>query len=70
MRPLPDRLSVVLTKNADFKAEVTSSCQKTPAPIVMNEMSDALHMLSQNEKVGEIFVIGGQALYEQSLTDF
>jgi len=44
--------------------------KKTPAPIVMNEMSDALHMLSQNEKVGEIFVIGGQALYEQSLTDF
>ena len=67
-RPLSNRLNVILTKNKDFVP--TFSLKPQYEPIVCSSLDQALQRLSENPNVAEIFVIGGQSLFEESLTNF
>ncbi len=54
-KPLLDRVNIVVTRNADFKA---AGC------IVVHSLEEALAIAPKNE---EVFVIGGSQLYNESL---
>jgi dihydrofolate reductase len=53
--PLPNRTSVIITRQADYKAE---GC------IVVNSLDEAIKACPQDE---EVFVIGGGEIYNQSI---
>ena len=66
-RPLPDRLNVVLSRNPD---SVQSRDHKNV--MVKGDLNQAITDLEKFQKmgkIGEIFVIGGSSIYEQSLED-
>ena len=69
-RPLPKRLNVVLTSDPEkFRA----SFGDTIIPenlVVYSDFQNALTSLSADEKVNELFVIGGSSLYEASMNKF
>jgi dihydrofolate reductase len=54
-KPLPDRTSIVITRQKDYKIE---GC------IVVNSLEEALEKSSDQE---EVFVIGGGAIYKEAL---
>ena len=54
-RPLPDRINAVLASPQNAPKDV----------LVFNSFSQALQVLETDEKVGEIFVIGGAQVYAQ-----
>jgi dihydrofolate reductase len=55
-RPLPNRKNIVLTKDANFKADGVQ---------ISNSLEDTLNSLKNSEE--EVFVIGGGQIYKQSL---
>ena len=55
-KPLPNRVSVIITRNEDFKAE---GC------IVVNSLEKALEYCKQNNET-EAFVIGGGEIYNMA----
>ena len=54
-KPLPNRTNIVITRNTDFKA---------PGCIIVHSMEEALATTNSD---GEVFIIGGGAIYEQTL---
>lgn len=38
MRPLPDRLNVILSRNADYKPNCRADLKGTPEPLVFSEL--------------------------------
>lgn len=54
-KPLPDRTSIVITRQKDYKIE---GC------VVVNSLEEALEKSSDQE---EVFVIGGGAIYKEAL---
>ena len=64
LRPLPDRLNVILSRNPDVRSELEIS----PSALVSSSLDDAMSQLSQDSTVGRIFVIGGEAVYREVLT--
>jgi len=54
-RPLPDRRSIVITRNPDYRAE---------GALVFLSLEDALRQVADNE---EVFIIGGGELYRHAL---
>jgi len=54
-KPLPGRLSVIVTRNKDYAYE---GCE------VVNSLEEALELLKDKEKV---FVIGGGEIYQQAM---
>ena len=56
-RPLPNRTSVIITRNKDYKAE---GC------IVVNSIEEALEVAKANGET-EAFIIGGGEIYKSSL---
>ena len=67
-RPLQNRLNIVLSRNADYNPEYNQE-SNAPAPLVCPSLGQALSDASENTDVAEIFVIGGQSLYEEALSD-
>ena len=69
-RPLKDRLNVVLTsKPEEFRASFGD--QIIPENVVVfSDFQDALVSLSADEKVNELFVIGGSSLYNLAMDQF
>jgi len=64
-RPLPDRLNVVLTKaaaEADFKSPYPEGV------LVASSVAGAYEQLQKLEDIEEVFVIGGQAAYQEAVT--
>jgi dihydrofolate reductase len=55
-RPLPNRTNIVITRQADFKAE---GC------LVANSLTDALMLAQQLDE--NIYVIGGAEIYKQAM---
>lgn len=53
--PLPNRHNIVITRNADYTA---------PGATVVHSLEQALQAA---QDAGEVFIIGGGAIYEQSL---
>ena len=68
-RPLPGRLNIVLTRNENYKLEYNSDTldESTPPPQTMSGLEQSLVSLSANPDVAEIFVAGGQPIYEEAL---
>jgi dihydrofolate reductase len=56
-KPLPGRFNIVITRQADWKAEGT---------IVATDLQDALQKAKETN-CNEIFVIGGGEIYKQSM---
>lgn len=59
-RPLANRVNVVLSRNEDFQAEKA---------LVYKSLSEALQAMNSNPLVKEVFIIGGQALFEEAVSD-
>lgn len=57
-RPLPDRLNIVITGQIDYKVP--------PGVIVAHSLDDALGLPSA-KSADEVFIIGGQQIYEQAM---
>jgi len=57
-RPLEDRENIVLTHNPDYKAEGAAVCYS---------LGEALRKADLDEKIGDIFIIGGAQIYELAL---
>ncbi|MDD5750858.1 MAG: dihydrofolate reductase, partial [Candidatus Pacebacteria bacterium] len=60
-RPLPGRLNIVLSLNADYKAEGCLVATSIEQAIELAEQSD------MGQKSGELMVCGGRSVYEQFL---
>ncbi len=56
-RPLPDRLNVVLSRNAGFKAQA----------LIEPTLERAMDVLDKDPKIENIFVIGGAQIYTYAL---
>ena len=56
-RPLKDRLNVVITSNPDYKVS---------GAVVVNTIDEAIEAVKDYKKE-DIYVIGGEAIYEQML---
>jgi dihydrofolate reductase len=54
-RPLPDRRCIVITRNADYRAE---------GVVVVLSLEDALQQVADDE---EVFIIGGGEIYRHAL---
>ncbi|TMW65941.1 hypothetical protein Poli38472_003706 [Pythium oligandrum] len=63
-RPLPQRLNVVLTRNAEFRESAN-----VPADVaVASSLTEALEIIdAKGEAIDQVFVIGGSAVYEEAL---
>ncbi len=57
-RPLPKRTNIVITKNENFNID---------GVVVANSIECAIEKAKASPGGGEIFIIGGQTIYEQSL---
>lgn len=58
-RPLPDRLNVVLSSTA-----AADSCE---GATVARSLTEALESLAGRSETGEVFVIGGAAVYKEAV---
>lgn len=56
-RPLPNRTSIIITRNKDYKAE---GC------IIVHSLDEALKIANQNGET-EAFIIGGGEIYKNSM---
>ncbi len=65
-RPLPNRLNVILSRGLVQGA----FNDENGLTEVYSDLSQALLSVSQNPKVGEVFIIGGASVYEQALKQF
>lgn len=63
-RPLPNRINVVLSSNDQLELIHAPLAEGTPKPLVFKDMDQVLAYLNGLENIGEIFVIGGQAVFE------
>merc|ERR1719330_1087318 len=63
-RPLSGRLNVVLTRNADDSAFASPY---PPDVLVASSVASAVDKLASRADVAEIFVIGGQAAYQEAV---
>ncbi len=70
-RPLPNRLNVILTTNAEYTPTYKAGAvnERTPEPVLFSSFGASIDAVSQMSNVAELFVIGGQALYEEALSD-
>ena len=59
-RPLPDRLNVVLSRNAGFEAREA---------LIASTLERAMDVLEKNPNIENIFVIGGAQIYTYALHD-
>ena len=70
MRPLPGRLNVILSTNTDYKPVFKEGQKDTPAPLLFPNLESALLHLSDMANIGEIYVVGGQGVFQQCLTEY
>ena len=68
-RPLPNRLNVILTRNGEYQPTYGLARDGTPEPLVCSSLGSALDTVNQMEAISEVFVIGGQAIFEEALSD-
>jgi len=57
-KPLPNRTNVIISNNPDYKVE---GC------LIAHSLEESLEIAKQEEKNGEIFIIGGGSIYTQML---
>lgn len=57
-RVLPKRISIIVTRNADYQVE---------GAFVVSSIDDAIALAREKEENGEIFVIGGGEIFRQAM---
>lgn len=57
-RPLPNRVSIIITRNPDYTVE---GC------FVVKSLDEAVALAQEKEEHGEIFVIGGGEIFRQAM---
>ena len=67
-RPLPNRLNIILTRNKDYEPAFQAK-EGTPPPMIFSSLGESIDALSNMENIAEVFLIGGQAVYEEALSD-
>ncbi len=60
-KPLPNRLNIVVTRDAQFSAEGTRVCHELPAALALADQQATI------EAAEEIMVMGGGEIYRQAL---
>lgn len=63
-KPLPNRINIVLTRSDLIYSQPRKSGTRI---IVMSDLDEAIKLAKENYPDKEIFIIGGQTIYEQSL---
>lgn len=58
-RPMPNRMNIVVSRNADYVASGAIVCTSLP---------DALEQAKTGEGAEEVFIIGGSYLFEEALS--
>ena len=58
-RPLPNRLNIILTRNAEYEPTFGFENDQTPPPMIFPGLGDTIDAVGAMENVGEVFVIGG-----------
>ena len=67
-RPLPNRLNVVLSRDKDYKPTYKSTGPSLD-PITKPSLDAALEHCDNQESVGEVFVVGGEGIFKEALSD-
>ena len=74
LRPLKNRLNVVLTKSPkeflEKENQNSGSNLQNENLVVVTDFKEALENLSQDEGIAEIFVVGGSSLYDLSMDQY
>mmetsp|Transcript_16 Transcript_16/g.23 ORF Transcript_16/g.23 Transcript_16/m.23 type:complete len:103 (-) Transcript_16:19-327(-) len=63
-RPLPNRINAILTSSSDFK---TQESDENGLVRIYSSFEDCVASLSADPSINEIFIFGGQALFELAL---
>ncbi len=66
-RPLPERLNIVLTRQAGYRAEGAAAFSSLEDALEYVRGVEAVNPVSGEIKYSPAFVIGGQQVYEQAL---
>ena len=65
IKPLPDRENIVIASIG--KMNVIAEVYKSPKRAIFNNLPDALVYAEKRKEHEEVFIIGGQRLYEEAL---
>ena len=57
-KPLPNRTNIIITRKKDYSY---------PGCFVVNSLEEGLELANRLEQNGEIFILGGAQIYQQSL---
>ena len=68
-RPLPNRLNVILTRDPEYTPTFNTNSTKSPPPVMFSSLGASLDALNDREDIAEVYVIGGQAIFEEALSD-
>lgn len=63
-KPLPNRINIVLTRS---NLTYSQPCKSGTKIIFMSDLDEAINLAKDHYSDKEIFIIGGQTIYEQSL---
>ena len=68
-RPIANRLNIILTTNPNYIPTFSGNSVTTPAPVIFSSFGASMNSVSTRDDIAEVFVIGGQALFEEALSD-
>jgi dihydrofolate reductase len=68
-RPLANRLNIILTRDVNYNPIFSGNSTTTPAPVIFSSFGASMDAVNARDDIGEVFVIGGQALFEEALSD-
>ena len=67
-RPLPNRHNIILTRDKDYKPTYKSAGLFLD-PVTKPSLDAALEMCDNFDSVGEVFVVGGEGIFKEALSD-
>lgn len=66
-KPLPNRRSIIITKDVDYGAKLSHQNIDMTNIYVFNDIEECLSFLNRIELIKEVFVIGGGEIYSQMI---
>ena len=58
-RPLPNRLNIILTRDASYVPTFGVESETTPPPQMFSSLGASLDGVSAMDNIAEVFVVGG-----------
>jgi len=58
-RPLPNRLNIILTRDAAYVPTFGVESDMTPPPMMCSSLGSSLDTVSAMDNIAEVFVVGG-----------